>query len=93
MRFDALPGGSVIERGLNDIAAGALTDEALLVMIGGPRLRRAGLAVRSNAIANPEHELYERLAASGGVDSAHSRYNALIRLLVSFERALESGAR
>jgi hypothetical protein len=36
---------------------------------------------------NPEHRLYLRLAADDS-DSAHSRYNALIRRLVSFERAL-----
>jgi len=32
--------------------------------------------------------LYERLAREH-LDSAHSRYNALVRLLVSFERAAE----
>lgn len=92
MTFDSLPGGTVVGRGLNDIAAGATTDEALLVMIGAPRLRRLGLTVPSDGPSDPEIELYQRLAASGA-DSAHSRYNALIRLLVSFERALQSAAR
>ena len=36
----------------------------------------------------PEDRLYEKLASSHG-DGAHSQYNALIRLLVSFERAAE----
>ena len=92
MRFDALPGGPLIDRGLTDLAAGRTSDEALLVMIGSPRLRRLGLAVSTAGPLDPESELYARLAARGA-DSAHSRYNALIRLLVSFERALESAAR
>jgi hypothetical protein len=42
-------------------------------------------------VENPEHRLYELLAADDS-DAAHSRYNALIRQLVSFERALECAA-
>jgi hypothetical protein len=37
---------------------------------------------------DPEHRLYLRLAAEGS-DAAHSRYNAWIGRLVSFENALE----
>ncbi|MEX2117165.1 MAG: hypothetical protein WEB37_09765 [Bacteroidota bacterium] len=37
---------------------------------------------------NPEHLLYDLLHREDP-DSAHSRYNALIRTLVSFERAAE----
>lgn len=92
MKFDPLPGGALISRGLDDIANGATTDVALLVMIGAPRLRSLGLIVPPNTLLNPEDELYRRLAASDA-DSAHSRYNALIRQLVSFERALQSVAR
>jgi hypothetical protein len=92
MTFDSLPGGTLIGRGLNDMAAGATTDAALLVMIGAPRLRTLGLHVPPNGPLNPESELYQRLAAIDA-DSAHSRYNAMIRTLVSFERALQSGAR
>ena len=39
-------------------------------------------------LESPEHRLYDILARDEP-DSAHSRYNALIRRLVSFERALE----
>ena len=39
-------------------------------------------------IEAPEHRLYELLAQADS-DAAHSQYNALIRRLVSFERALE----
>jgi hypothetical protein len=82
-----LPGGDLVERGMRDLEHGTVSVEALLVSIGAPRLRRAGVDV-PKAIDAPEHRLYE-LLSSAGVDSAHSRYNALIRRLVSYERALE----
>lgn len=82
----------MIQRGIDDLAGGLMTDEALVVMIGAPRLRSMGLDVPSPEITDPEVRLYHRLSANDA-DSAHSRYNALIRLLVSFERALESGVR
>ncbi|MGH9409985.1 MAG: hypothetical protein ACRD1V_11080 [Vicinamibacterales bacterium] len=81
-----LPGNDLVALGLVDLAAGRETDAALLVSIGAPRLVRLGLTVRS-PLADPEHRLYARLAASAP-NSAHSRYNALVRRLVSYERAL-----
>ena len=51
------------------------------------RLRAAGLQVPP-LLENPEIRLYQRLAIENE-NAAHGRYNALIRLLVSFERALE----
>ena len=89
MDLQALPGGDLISRGLADLARGDETTEALLVAIGAPRLRRLGFDVPT--LASPEHRLYERLAASAP-DEAHSRYNALLRRLTSFERAAECGA-
>jgi hypothetical protein len=41
-----------------------------------------------SSVADPEKRLYE-LLASVDADTAHARYNALIRRLVSFERAAE----
>jgi hypothetical protein len=83
-----LPGADLVAKGIEDLSHGIESAEALLVSIGAPRLRgRAGIAVPT-AIADPETRLYELLAASDS-DSAHSRYNALIRRLVSFERAAE----
>lgn len=92
MDLESLPGGTAVVRGLDDIAAGTLTNDALMVMIGAPRLRTLGLTVATDRSSNPETELYEQLAASDP-DTAHSRYNALIRLLTSFERALQSAGR
>ncbi len=84
------PGQELIDKGLEDLANGRETIESLLVRIGGPRLRRSGIEVPSLPGELPEHRLYQILAAEDS-DSAHSRYNALIRRLVSFERALECG--
>ena len=91
MNLTALPGHELVLRGLEDLAAGIESDEALLVSIGAPRLRQAGIDV-PEAFASPEHRLYERLAAEDA-DAAHSRYNALVRRLVSFERAADALAR
>lgn len=82
-----LPGGDLIEAGLADLARGVESVPALLVSIGAPRLLRLGLRV-DGAFPSPEHRLYELLGRSDP-DSAHSRYNALVRRLVSFERAAE----
>jgi len=84
----ALPGSDLIAAGLVDLRAGRETIAALLVAIGSPRLRRIGLELPEKLPNDPEHRLYELLASEGS-DSAHSRYNALIRRLVSFERAAE----
>lgn len=81
-----LPGADLIEEGLRDLAHGTGSVAALLVLIGAPRLRRLGFAIPASVEAEPEHRLYERLAAADPA-AAHSRYNALIRRLVSFERA------
>jgi len=85
--MSAMPGEDLVEAGLRDLAAGVESDEALLVSIGAPRLRQVGREIPS-ALASPELRLYERLCAEDA-DSAHSRYNALVRRLVSYERAAE----
>jgi hypothetical protein len=84
----SLPGEDLIEAGIKDLSAGRETVEALLVAIGAPRLRRIGLDLPAVLPATPEHRLYELLARDDQ-DSAHSRYNSLIRRLVSYERAAE----
>lgn len=88
-RYDELPGGDLIGEGIADLERGEETVPALLVSIGAPRLRRSGVPLPSTTFPDPEHRLYLRLAAEDS-DSAHSRYNAWIRRLVSFERALSS---
>jgi len=88
MVMETFPGGRLIRKGLDDLAAGRETDASLLVLIGAPRLRRLGLEIPAESPPFAEHRLYERLRAAHG-DAAHSRYNAFIRVLVSFERAAE----
>jgi hypothetical protein len=52
-------------------------------------LTRAGLipAARVSLLLEPERQLYRLLCQQGG--DAYSRYNALMRELVSFESALD----
>jgi hypothetical protein len=83
-----LPGEDLIEAGLQDLHDGRETIAALLVAIGAPRLRRIGLELPPSLPENPEHRLYDLLAEDDS-DSAHSRYNALIRKLASYGRAAE----
>lgn len=83
--IEALPGGELVRAGVDDLERGAESIEALLVSIGAPRLRLAGLEIPS-PLPSPELRLYERLRQEDAT-SAHSRYNALVRRLVSFERA------
>ena len=83
----ALPGEELVSRGLRDLERGVESVEALLVSIGAPRLARLGFEIRA-PISGPEHRLYELLQEEDA-DAAHSRYNALVRRLVSFERAAE----
>lgn len=84
----ALPGADLVLKGLRDLEVGADTVEALLVQVGAPKLRALGIDLETDhAGVSPEHRLYARLS-DGGQDNAHSRYNALLRKLVSFERAL-----
>ncbi len=84
------PGQDLVEKGMADLASGRETIESLLVRVGGPRLRKLGFDIPPYTGELPEHQLYKLLAADDQ-DTAHSRYNALIRRLVSFERAAECG--
>ena len=86
--MNVLPGEDLIEAGLHDLRAGRETIAGLLVAIGSPRLRRLGLDLPKLLPQDPEHRLYN-LLAQDDQDSAHSRYNAFIRRLVSYERAAE----
>ncbi len=83
-----LPGEDLIEAGLIDLREGREPIAGLLVAIGSPRLRRLGLDLPPDLPSNPEHHLYHLLAKDDS-DSVHSRYNAYIRRLVSYERAAE----
>lgn len=84
-----LPGADLVLAGIDDLRRGAETIPALLVSIGAPRLRRIGYDLPPTIGPDPERRLYDVLAREDS-DTAHGRYNALVRRLVSFERAAES---
>ncbi|HET9766904.1 MAG TPA: hypothetical protein VFS60_08650 [Thermoanaerobaculia bacterium] len=86
MYFAELPGAELVLPGIEDLRRGIESVPALLVAIGRPRLSRLDFDLPPNTFDEPEHRLYCILAAEHG-DAAHSRYNALLRRLVSFERA------
>jgi len=81
---EGLPGAEWIERGLADLAAGVESVPSLLVSIGAPRLAHLGLSI-PGPLPGAEQRLYLLLERESG-DAAHSRFNALVRRLVSFER-------
>lgn len=84
----ALPGADLVLKGLRDLEDGIESIEALLVRVGASKLRSCGLTVPPDTShETPEHRLYARLEERFG-PAAHSQHNALVRRLVSFERAL-----
>lgn len=87
MELSHFPGGDLVAKGLADLEHAEVTVESLLVSIAAPRLRSGGLSV-ATPLGDAEHRLYQRLALEDP-DAAHSRYNALLRRLTSFESALE----
>ena len=91
--LQALPGGDLVLRGLHDLRAGIESIESLLVQVGATNLRLRGLEVPVPQYPDtPEHRLYARLRREHG-RAAHSRHNALVRRLVSFERAVPCAPR
>ena len=90
--FDGLPGAEAIRAGLADLAAGRESMESLLIQIGAPRLNWLGMVLPAQPDLDADRRLYRLLGAQHG-NEAHSQFNSLIRLLVSFERALEGRKR
>ncbi len=84
-----LPGEQLIRQGLADFQARRRTIAACLIAIARPRLRQAGLLEPDNGFKLPDAELvlYGLLRQEGG--DAYSRYNSLLRELISFEMALD----
>ena len=84
-----LPGSALVLQGLADFQAGRRTIPGCLVQVAKGRLTLAGLLLQRSGdiLPDPELQLYRLLRAEGG--DAYSRYNALIRELVSFEQALD----
>ena len=83
----SLPAEDLVRSGIDDLRNHRMTTAALLVAIGSPKLKQLGIEVPEHDSSCPEHRLYD-LLTKDWADSAHSRYNALIRKLVSYERAV-----
>jgi hypothetical protein len=88
--FADLPGGCVVERGLEDLRSGRTSIASLLVTTAATRLTALGLDAvgPTGRVADPELRLYAMLGESG-IPDPYSRYNALKRKLASFIHALE----
>ncbi len=83
-----LPGAERIQEGLQDYRENRHTLSSCLVRMARRRLVKAGLIEASPAHdINAELDLYHLLSHEG--NQAHSRYNALVRELISFEHALD----
>jgi len=87
-RFEALglPGGSLVDKGLDDLAARQETAESLAVSLAAPRLRREGVPVPATCIPDADRRLYRLLEESHGI-LAHPRYLARLRQIASFADA------
>lgn len=86
--IDGLPGAERIREGLRDYRENRHTLSACLVRMARRRLVKAGLIEDSlEHDINAELDLYQLMSHEG--NQAHSRYNALVRELISFEHALD----
>jgi hypothetical protein len=92
-----LPGGDIVDTGIDHLASGTVSAESLAVSLAAARLRREGVPV-GTVLPDPENRLYELLANSSG-DLAHARYLAWLQQVESFadacryRRLRNSGAR
>ena len=89
--LDELPGHDLFSTGVADLRAGRRTEAGLLVALARTRLIEAGLDVPRAKADRPSHELYDLLLERSPA-TAHGRYNALLRRIVSFARAAEHAA-
>lgn len=93
---DGLPGHELVRAGLVDLAAGRESEAALLVAMARPRLTTLGFDVPAGGGSQPSHRLYRLLAdeerSPHSSRNPHSSYNALVRRVVSFVRAVEHAA-
>jgi hypothetical protein len=86
--IDGLPGAERIREGLRDYRENRHTLSACLVRMARRRLVKAGLIGDSlEHDINAELDLYQLMSHEG--NQAHSRYNSLVRELISFEHALD----
>lgn len=83
-----LPGGDLVDAGLEALAEERSSRESLLVSLAAPRLRREGVPVGRTEEA-AEERLYE-LLEEDSEQLAHARYLANLRQVASFADACRS---
>lgn len=88
---DEFPGHELFSQGIADLLDGRTSEAALLVSLARTRLIEAGFDVPPAPGEQAGHQLYD-LLASVHPESAHGRYNALLRRMESFARAAEHAA-
>jgi hypothetical protein len=84
-----LPGAELIKEGLLDQAQGRRTIASCLVEMAAPRLTKAGLLPQGFQTPKEASELHLYRLLQPLENRAYSRYNSLLRLLTSFEHALD----
>jgi hypothetical protein len=88
-----MPGAEILLKGLEELSAPSLTENALLVLIASPRLNYLGIPVviPPGLGSEPpfEHQLFTLLESVHG-SAAHSRYNALLSRMTSFVHTYSS---
>lgn len=87
----SLPGADIVSQGVDDLGRGIESVAGLVVAVAAPRLRDVGIDVPEILQRLPHHRLYELLSSEAPA-SAHGRYTALLRRVVSFARAAEHAA-
>lgn len=75
----------MVDEGLADLASGRTTAPSLLLSLAAPRLRREGVPI-TDTEPDPELRLYRLLSSTAG-ELGYARYNAHLRLIVSFADA------
>lgn len=81
-----LPGGEMIDSGLDALVSGEETIESLLVSLAAPRLRREGVPLPTTILSDAYTRLYALIEHENG-DLAHARYLACLRQVESFADA------
>ena len=76
----------MVDEGLADLTSGRTSAASLLLSLAAPRLRREGVPI-TDVEPDPEMRLYRLLSSTDGDDLGYARYNAHLRLIVSFADA------
>jgi len=87
-RFETLglPGGEIVDAGLDGLVRGEESVASLLVSLAAPRLRREGVPLPRDVFEDADVRLY-RLLEQDDAGLAHTRFLACLRQAESFANA------